>query len=128
MQKLLVLSLLTLALLAACSGPETGGREPVYIGDTEIIAQFSAPPTVTLNIQGDLPSACHEFHAEVEGPDGDNRIDVTVYSTVNPLMRCAQMLQPFQESVVIPMDSQPDGDYTIYLNGNSVGEFTYIAQ
>jgi hypothetical protein len=124
----LVLSVLLLLALVACGTPETGGREPVYIGQAEIVAQLSAPPMVSLHIMGDLPTACHDFHAEVEAPDSDNRIDVTVYSTVNPTMRCAQVLQPFDESVEIPMDGQSEGIYSIYLNDSPVGEFNYVVQ
>jgi hypothetical protein len=127
MKNLFVLVVIA-ALLIGCAPTEVGGQEPVYIGQAEIIAQLSAPPTITLNIRGDLPTACHEFHSEVDGPDADNRIDVTVYSTVNPTMRCAQVLQPFEESVEIPMSGQPEGIYTVYLNGSVVGEFNYVTQ
>lgn len=127
MKKLIVLIAFT-ALLIGCTPIEVGGREPVYIGQSEILAQLSAPPTITLIIQGDLPTACHEFHSEIEGPDADNRIDVIVYSTVNPTMRCAQVLMPFEESVAIPMDGHADGVYTIYLNDSPVGEFNFVAQ
>jgi hypothetical protein len=126
--KKLIVSVALAGLLIGCAPAEVGGREPVYIGQSEIIAQLSAPPTITLNIQGDLPTACHEFHSEVEGPDAENRIHVTVYSTVNPTMRCAQVLQPFNESLVIPMGGQAEGIYTIYLNGSPVGEFNYVTQ
>ncbi len=51
MKKLIVLIALA-AVLIGCAPTEEGGREPVYIGQSEIIAQLSAPPTITLKYPG----------------------------------------------------------------------------
>lgn len=99
-------------------------REPVYIGETEISAMLADPPSVSLHITGDLPTACHEFRYEYEIP-GNGRIDVTVYGTIDPATTCIQGYHSFDETIEIPMTGQPDGNYQIYLNDNFVGEIEF---
>ena len=107
--------------------PLTGDFEkgPVYISSSDLLIMESFPVQVALHITGDLPTPCHRFQAEVAKPDAENRIEVTAYSLANPELMCAQVLQPFEESVPIPMDGAPDGTYSVWLNGEEVGEFTY---
>ena len=107
--------------------PGTSGptREPVYIGQAEMLALMMYPVKISLHITGDLPTACHEFHVEVDGPDARNRVDVTAYSTIDPAATCILGLAPFDESVAIPMRGQPAGTYSVWLNGDLVGEFSY---
>ena len=100
-------------------------RGPVYISSTDLLIMESFPVQIALHIIGDLPTPCHRFQAEVAKPDAENRIEVTAYSLANPELMCAQVLQPFEESVPIPMDGAPDGTYSVWLNGEEVGEFTY---
>ncbi len=85
----------------------------------------SFPIQVRLHVTGDLPTPCHKFQADVSEPDVENRVDVAVYSLSNPELMCAQVLQPFDESVSVPMSGQTDGTYTVYLNGELVGQFEY---
>jgi hypothetical protein len=35
------------------------------------------------------------------------------------------VIEPFEESVSIPMTGKPDGMYTVWVNGELVGEFSY---
>lgn len=118
-QKTLFALLLT-AILVACSSTGTLVREPVYIGETEVSATLIEPPSISLRVTGDLPTACHAFNYEYEIAVG--RIDVTVYSSISPAATCIQGLSPFDETIEIPMAGQPDGAYQIYLNADLVGE------
>ncbi len=108
----------------ATSEPQ-GEKGPVYISSAELLIMESFPVQVRLQISGDLPTPCHSFQAEVSEPDAQNRIDVTAYSLYNPNLMCAQVLQPFDESVSTPISGQADGTYSVYLNGEFVGEFSY---
>ena len=121
-----IFAFLLFVTIAACSPTGTLVREPVYIGETEVSAMLTDPPTISLHITGDLPTACYEFHYEFEGP-ANGRIDVTVYSTISPAATCIQGLHSFDEIVEIPMAGQPDGNYQIYLNGNLVGEIALVS-
>jgi hypothetical protein len=116
-----IFALLLFAVLAACSSTGTPMREPVYIGETEISATLTTPPSISLHITGDLPTACHAFNYEYEIL-ASLQINVAVYSTISPAATCIQGLSPFDETIEIPMTGQPDGNYQVYLNENFVGE------
>ncbi|MGH2581491.1 MAG: hypothetical protein ACRDFQ_01175 [Anaerolineales bacterium] len=106
--------------------PEPLGAE-VYITSSELLVAESYPVQVRLHVVGDLPTPCHTFAAEVSGPDGENRIDVSAYSIGDPLAICVQVLEPFDETVAIPITGAADGTYSVWLNGEFVGEFSYPA-
>jgi len=130
MRRKLITCLMIAVFLAACAPiavtpTPQGEKGPVYVSSAELLIMESFPVQVRLHITGDLPTPCHSFHAEVSEPDTQNRIDVTAYSLYNPNLMCAQMLQPFDESVSVPMSGQADGTYTVYLNGELVGQFDY---
>jgi len=116
-----IFAFLLFVTIAACSPTGTTVREPVYIGETELSAMLTDSPIISLHITGDLPTACHEFHYEYEGP-ANGRIDVTVYSTISPAATCIQGLHSFDEIVEIPMAGQPGGSYSIFVNGEIVGK------
>jgi hypothetical protein len=121
------LVLITGLFFASCAPPPT--PEPLgaeaYITSSDLLIAESYPVQVRLHIVGDLPTPCHTFASEVSGPDGENHIDVTAYSIGDPLAICLQVLEPFEENVAIPMTGAPDGMYSVWLNGEFVGEFSY---
>jgi hypothetical protein len=115
-------------LLAACTSvPGNAGadREPIYIDSADLLIAESFPAQVRLHIMGNLPSPCHEFQFEVEAPDADNQIHVAAYSTIDPAAMCAQVLQPFEQTISISMEGSANGTYSVWLNGEQVGEFSY---
>jgi hypothetical protein len=118
-----IFALLLFAFIAACSPTGTPVREPVYIGQTEISATLTNPPSISLHITGDLPTACHTFNYEYEIL-ANLQINVTVYSAISPAATCIQGLHAFDETIEIPMTGQPDGNYQVFLNENFVGEIT----
>jgi hypothetical protein len=123
---LIVAASLLAGLLTACAPQaEDPGAQPVYIDSADLLIAESYPVQVRLHLVGNLPTPCHHFEAEVAAPDQQNRIEVTAYSTVDAAMRCAQVLQPIDENIAIPMDGAADGAYSVWLNGELVGEFNY---
>jgi hypothetical protein len=111
-----------LVLLAAC-GPAAqseGERGGVYLDSMEIIQRESYPVQVALVLQGSLPTPCHELRTEVAEPDEQGRIVVDVYSLVDPDEVCIQVLQPFEETV--ELGSYTQGTFTVWVNGEQVGE------
>jgi hypothetical protein len=131
MKKFILPLLAAVLLLSACaptSQPST--QEPpqggaVFIDSADLLIMESYPVQISLQISGNLPTPCHSFHSEVAAPDDENRIQVTVWSEADPAAMCAQVLEPFEEGVSIPMTGQPDGTYSVWLNGELVGEFNY---
>ena len=100
-------------------------RGNVYINSAGLAIMESFPIQVMLNLQGDLPTPCNQFRAVVAEPNQKNEIHVEVYSEVPQDKACIQVLEPFEENVSIPMDGQPDGAYSVWVNGVLAGEFNY---
>lgn len=105
--------------------PENAQRGEVYISETQLLVMESYPVQLSLVVNGDLPTPCHQFQADVPEPDANNAIHVQVYSLVNPDTMCVEVLKPFEQGIAIPMHGQVDGQYSVWLNGELVGEFSY---
>jgi inhibitor of cysteine peptidase len=96
-------------------------RGEAFVESAEVILLESFPVQVNLAVKGTLPTPCHLLRAEVGEPDENGRIDVELYSLTEPGVICIQVLQPFDTT--IPLGSYPSGSYTVYVNGEKVGEF-----
>lgn len=123
-----ILLLVMAVALAACAGPTTGSqptRGPVYIDSADLLVLESFPIQLNLVLAGHLPTPCHKWHYEIEVANAQNQIHVTLYSSIDPAVTCLQVLHPFNQAISIPLDGLPDGDYSLWLNGELVGEFSY---
>ena len=100
-------------------------RGEVFISDTQLLIMESFPVQIMLNIKGELPTPCNIFRGEVSPPNEENEIHVDAYSEVEEGAICITVMEPFEENVSIPMQGAPDGTYTIWVNGELVGEFSY---
>jgi hypothetical protein len=96
-------------------------RGEVFLNESELLIRESFPPQISLNMSGDLPTPCHELRVNIPEPDSENKINVEVYSVVDPDQVCTQVLEPFQES--IDLGTFPSGHYTVWINGEMIGEF-----
>ncbi len=97
-------------------------RGEVFIDGSQLQVLESFPVQIVLVVNGTLPTPCHQLRMVMNPPDEKNRIDLELYSLVDPDMMCVQMLQFFEER--INLGSFPSGNYEIYLNGDKVGDFT----
>jgi hypothetical protein len=121
-----------LALSTACSAlghtptPEAAAG-PIYIDGADLLIMESYPVQISLHLTGNLPTPCHEFHFsyQIGTPKDRFRVDFTVWSESDPGRLCAQVLEPFNENLALPMGGAPDGTYTVWLNGDFVGEFSF---
>lgn len=95
----------------------------IFIDQVTVNVGSGDLPQVELVVTGNLPSPCYQFAAEIGQPDPDGKIDVRVYSLVDPEAQCAQMLQPFEE--MINLGVFPSGSYTILVNGEVVQELDF---
>lgn len=96
-------------------------RGEVFLNESQLLIRESFPPQIALNLSGDLPTPCHELRVTIQEPDAENKINVEVYSVVDPDQVCTQVLEPFQESM--ELGTFPSGHYTVWVNGEMVGEF-----
>lgn len=104
------------------AGTHPVARGPVYADEVSLLQMESYPVQVVLLVRGSLPTPCHEVKWEVVGPDARGRIEVTLFSQADPSMACIQVLEPFEVS--IPLGSYATGSFTVWLNGEQVGEFS----
>ena len=91
-----------------------------FLDKVEVQVLESFPPKFILVFKGNLPTACHELRARMNGPDKKNRIKIDLYSVTKPDAICAQVLGPFDAS--IPLKGLPPGKYTIWVNGEQIAE------
>lgn len=96
-------------------------RGEIFIDEKGLLIRESYPPQIALEISGNLPTPCHELRAVISEPDVENRINVEVYSVVDPNMMCTQVLKPFMEN--IELGTFPGGHYSVYINDELAGEF-----
>ena len=127
---LILLVLSVAASLVGCTASNAAPtKEPqggaIYIDSADLLIMESYPVQISLHIVGNLPTPCHEFKSSVSQPDAKNRIYVAAWSESDPTAICAQVLQFFEENVGIPMAGVADGTYSVWLNGELVGEFNY---
>jgi hypothetical protein len=98
-------------------------RDKVFLDleGSQILVAESDPVQVHVILKGDLPDPCHLLRVVVSGPNDQKRIDLEVYSLVQPEKACITVLKPFEVS--IPLGSLTDGHYQVYANNELLGEF-----
>jgi hypothetical protein len=99
-------------------GDENLIRGPVYLKETQIYVLESYPMQVRLQLKGDLPTPCHQLRAVVSEPDSQDRINVELYSLVEPDLNCIQVLESFDETV--SLGSFTGGSFTVWVNWEKV--------
>jgi hypothetical protein len=97
------------------------GQAPVDIAKSSLITTGSQPLVVTADLQGYLPDPCHQLRIINTPADNQNKIQVEVYSVYDASQICITVIQPFQ--VQYQLGSYTSGHYTVYVNGEMLGEF-----
>lgn len=96
-------------------------RGPAFIQTMDLLVLESFPPQYVLYLAGTLPTPCHEIRVEVNPPDDQRRIVVSVYSVSDPRRMCIQVLSRFE--VRIPLTQNlPSGKFTVWVNDKPLGE------
>lgn len=103
--------------------PEDAGftRGEVFIEAAQLLTLESSPLQFMLNLKVSLPTPCHELRIAVSPADAENKVNVEVYSIVNPDVVCVQVLAPFE--VNYALGSFPAGTYSLWVNGVKVADF-----
>lgn len=96
-------------------------RGEAYVDSVDLLAMESYPLQFALIIKGSLPTPCHELRALLNEPFENGKIIVNVYSVADPNAVCAQMLQPFEQTIFL--GSFPGQHYTVWVNGKQVAQF-----
>lgn len=95
----------------------TAGDPPAYIRNVDVLILESFPPQVSVEIEGDHPTPCHETFTEVTEDGSDYTVLVSSVAP-EPGSACAQVLEPFEVVVPIGNGFEP-GDYTVTVNGET---------
>jgi hypothetical protein len=107
------------------AGDDKLQRDPLEVSHVSLMTTSSLPVRVGVSFTYALPTVCHQLRVEVGTPDAGNRIDVQIYTVVDPNEVCI-MIAPAPVSDTILIGVLPVGTYTIYVNGEKVGEISSL--
>lgn len=88
---------------------------------SQILVMESMPVQVNVTLKGDLPTPCHELRVVPVTDEANKRVDLEVYTLVPLSSACIDVLQPFE--VTVELGSFSGGTYSVYANGEELGEF-----
>jgi hypothetical protein len=91
----------------------------VSITKADLLIMESYPIQVSLQVEGEKPTPCHEIFWTVD--DDGETIQITMISQVNSDQSCAQVISPF--AIAVPLGSWAEESREVVLNGESVGSF-----
>lgn len=100
---------------------ETLTRGAAFIDEAQLLIRETYPPQPVVLLSGSLPTPCHELRIDVSPPDEEGKIVIEAYSVADPDAICAQVLAPFEESVVL--DGLASGSYSVWIEGRQIGQF-----
>jgi hypothetical protein len=83
-------------------------------------------PQIYLLLTGALPSPCNSLRVRIQPPDAQQRVMVDVYSVVNPDLACTAVLKQFEAQV--PLGVYPPGLFSVWINGQRIGDFNSAAR
>jgi hypothetical protein len=115
------------AILPSGYQPQPGDtklkRDKVFLEmeSSSLVVMESYPIQVSAILNGSLSDPCHQLRVVVTPADSKKQINLEVYSVVDPSMVCIMVIQPF--NATIPLGSFKDGHYSVYVNGQLLGEF-----
>lgn len=105
--------------------PQAGDQDldqgDVQLEKTDLMIMESWPVQISLQVEGTLPTPCHQLRAKISEMGDDQRVEVEMYSLSHPDDICPQVLEPFD--VNIPLGSYKDEGVSFWVNGEKVGEY-----
>jgi len=103
------------------AGDQDLDRGNVQLEKIDLMIMESWPVQISLQVEGNLPTPCHQLRAKISEKDDDQRIEVEMYSLSHPEDICPQVLEPFD--VNIPLGSFKEEGISFWVNGEKVGEY-----
>ena len=95
-------------------------RGNVFIDKKNLQVMESDPVQLSLSLEGNLPTPCHQLEYEVTGADESGDIRVEVWSVAPADQECIQVLEAFEEN--ISLGTATEGSFTVFVNGEEVGQ------
>jgi hypothetical protein len=97
-------------------------RSGVEIEKTDILILESFPPQYVLHLEGWKGNPCQQLRVIVSEPDDQNRIEVEVYTVMDPDEICIQVLENLD--INIPLGSFESGEYSVWVNAIEAGSIS----
>ena len=97
-------------------------EQKVYLTSMQVSPLENDPSRFGLLLEGSLPTPCNALRVDIHPAGTDGRIDVRVYSVIDPNEICAQMVVAFK--VTVALGTYPAGQYSVWVNGESAGSLT----
>jgi hypothetical protein len=97
-------------------------RAGVTLTSVSLSERFDLTPRrVAIHFLGSMPSVCNELRVNINPPDEDSRVFIEAYSLMDPSVTCERVFQQFEATVLL--GTYTDGRYTVWVNGELVGDF-----
>jgi hypothetical protein len=96
-------------------------RQDAHVASSQLLIMESMPQQFSINLKGNLPNPCYRLRIAPSAPDAENKINVEVYSLIDPELVCTQTTKPYD--VNFPLGSYPSGHYFLLVNGTQIAEF-----
>ncbi|MCS6770864.1 MAG: hypothetical protein NZ740_02420 [Kiritimatiellae bacterium] len=120
------------AFATGCEGGDDSGPPPyaphpddaklvrgwASVQSVEIRPRPGRPDRFQLILRGNMPTPCHSWRASVSGPADEDRIDIELYSVVDPAIVCIQVIGDFEGAIELPPVARRT---EVRINGERVG-------
>jgi hypothetical protein len=97
------------------------GDATVDIKGSGLVASSTQAGAMLADLKGYMPDPCHQLRIVLSDPDAQNKINLEVYTVYASGGNCITVTQPFH--VRFPLASYSNGHYSVYVNGELLGEF-----
>jgi hypothetical protein len=97
------------------------GDATVDMKTSRIVKSSTEAGAVNVDLKGYMPDPCHQLRIVMTPADSERNIKLEVYSVFNSKNACITVIQPFE--VIFPLGSFTTGHYSVYVNGDLLGEF-----
>lgn len=117
--------------------PVFQGKNPYAprAGDSDLLAEDiniewdnlhvarSRPPQLLVNFTYFPPTTCHKLRVEVSEPNDENQIILKAYLIAAKDQVCTTIVLEDPLEASLNLGSYPEGNYSVVLNGDQIGEF-----
>jgi hypothetical protein len=93
----------------------------VDIADSGLVKSTTQPNAMSAALNGYLPDPCHQLRIVSHPANSSGVINLEVYSVYDEQLNCIMVIEPF--NVIYPMGTFNSGHYSVYVNGELLGEF-----
>lgn len=105
-------------------GDGTMMRSDAEIVSASVLIAESFPPQISISLAYRLTTPCYQLRVSTSQPDSQNRIQLYIYGVAPKDKPCTLMALSTPLEARISLGSYPAGQYTVWINGVQVGEFS----